>query len=285
MLRAGVYEEKLTLTKPNVVVAGEGAARSIISYGAAAGHTRPDGQRWGTGGSASLTINAHDVTMRNLAVRNSFDYVEDMRTHASGGAQAVALAIGRIADRVRFERCEITGYQDTLLVDGGVSHFHDCMISGCVDFIFGGGRSLIETCEIRSRLRPGEPMQGYVVAPSTLRTSELGYVFWRCRLTKEEGVPAGSVPLGRPWRAGGNPDIWSASAFLHCWMDDHIGEAWAPMGRSVAEGGRGVDLPENARFYEYRSTGPGALATLARRVLTAAQARAYEPRRVLGDWR
>jgi pectin methylesterase-like acyl-CoA thioesterase len=84
VLEPGVYREKLTVTVPNIVIEGRGPS-TVLTFGAAAGHKRPDGGgRWGTGGSATLTLAAPDITLRNLTIRNDFDYIADQTTHASG---------------------------------------------------------------------------------------------------------------------------------------------------------------------------------------------------------
>src|SRR5690242_4679585 len=44
-LLPGVFAEKLTITTPNVTIAGAGPA-SVISYGAASGLPRPEGGNW-----------------------------------------------------------------------------------------------------------------------------------------------------------------------------------------------------------------------------------------------
>src|SRR5262249_38440681 len=124
--------------------------------------------------------------------------------------------------------------------------------------------------------RAKRPVQAYIAAPSPLADQPVGFVFSRCRLTKEAAVPAQSVALGRPWHAGNNPNVSSAAVFAQCWMDDHIAPAWAQMG-----GNR----PEDARFFEYDSSGPGGAASAQRRTLSAREAQAYAPAMVLEGWR
>jgi pectinesterase len=43
--------------------------------------------------------------------------------------------------------------------------------------------------------------------------------------------------------------------------------------------------PEDARFFEYKSTGPGAKTGAKRRQLSEAQAAAYTVAKLLGDWK
>jgi pectinesterase len=142
------------------------------------------------------------------------------------------------------------GYQDTLLTDAGCTSFSDCRIRGHVDFIFGAGTVWFDDCEIVARMRSngGEGRKvGYLTAPSTLRSTPYGLVFNRCRLSKENDVPAASYSLGRPWRPMttftdgryGNPDAVGQAVFLNCWMDAHIDAAgWSHMAYGTKDGGR-----------------------------------------------
>ena len=285
LLREGVFTEKLTIATPNVTIVGSGP-RSIIQYGAYNGLAKPGGGTWGTGGSATLTIAAPGVTLRDLTVRNSFDFIGAKRDGAGNGAQAVALSVAREADRTTIERCHLEGYQDTFYVQTR-ARVSQCRIVGGVDFIFGGGAVWFDACEIVTRFVPNAEGQGYVAAPSTPEAQRFGLVFSHCRLRREQGVPDHSAWLGRPWRAGGNMSLLGQSAFLHCWMDAHIQrEGWTWMGYKGPDGEQRRLTPQEARFFEYASTGPGAgPASATRRLLDAAAARDYSEANVLGGWR
>ncbi|WP_447727388.1 pectinesterase family protein [Sphingomonas koreensis] len=283
----GVYAEKLRLDIPGLHVSGTGPA-SILSFGAAAGLTDPQGRKWGTGGSASLTVTAPGVTLSNLTIRNSFDYLGNARTRAVEGAQAVALSIARGADRAIIRDCVIEGYQDTLYVQESCrALFTGCTISGNVDFIFGGATALFERCEIRSRFVPGAAIQGFVAAPSTPVEIPAGLIFHACRLTREPGLPDDSVWLGRPWRAGGNMRLTGAALFDGCWMDSHIRrDGWTWMGYKDPQGTARQLTPAEARLFEHASTGPGAgPASLTRKMLDTAHLRWFSREQAFGDWR
>ena len=214
LLGRGHWTEKLTVTRPNVELVGEDRHASIITSAVAAGHEKPGGDKWGTFGSATLTIEAPDFTARNLTIENGFDYAEHVRSGGGEGAQAVALALGNAADRTLIDDVDIIGHQDSFYLRAGRALVRRALITGNVDFIFGGAAARFEHCELRSRLRPGQGIQGYVAAPSTPRHRRFGLVFDRCRLTREPGVPNRSVYLGRPWRAGGNTDLRGAPYIL-----------------------------------------------------------------------
>ena len=95
-----------------------------------------------------------------------------------------------------------------------------------------------------------------------------------------------SVALGRPWHPSATPSAMGSAVFIDCWMDDHIGEkGWDRM--SSVDSTTKVRYwfePANARFFEYRSTGPGAIASPTRRVLSDGDARTYTVDRVLDGW-
>ena len=280
----GLYREKLRVAVAHVTLVAAGPGVTIAN-GDAAGHIAPDGRPWGTGRTATLTVDAPGVTLRGLTIRNDFDYIADSVSHASGGAQAVALSIGRAADRTLVERCAVEGFQDTLYV-ASRSLFRRCRIVGGVDFIFGGAAALFQGCDIVTRFVPGAAEAGFVAAPSTLAADRFGLVFDRCHLTREPGVPDRSAWLGRPWRAGGNMAILGAAAFLRCRLEAHIQPAgWTGMGFTDPAGVGRVLTPEESRLFEWRSTGPGAAgASASRKHLTDREAKAFAPDAILQGW-
>lgn len=285
LVRPGLLVEKLTVSVPNVTIIGSGPD-TVLSFGTYAGMPHPEGGTWGTGRTATLTVAAPGVTLRNLTIRNSFDYIGARRDSAGNGAQAVALMIRAEADRTLVEDCTLEGYQDTFYLQAR-SRVSRCRIVGGVDFIFGGAAAWFERCEIVTRFVPGAPNSGYLSAPSTPAAQPFGLVFDRCRLLREAGVPARSTWLGRPWRAGGNMALTGQSVFLRCWMDAHIKrEGWTWMGYKGPDGEPRRLTPQEARLLEYASRGPGAGPVSAtRRFLDAAAAGRFTRSVVLDGWK
>jgi pectinesterase len=300
LVTAGTWRERVVVDKPFVQLIGEGRSKTTIVFNISAGDKGPDGQPVGTFGTATVKVTAPDFSASHLTFANDFDYVGHMPKPASddktgsSGSQAVALAIQDAADRCHLEDVAITGYQDTLYTNAGRSLFRNCRIEGNVDFIFGAGRAVVEDCVMVSRARPGQDFNGYVAAPNTNRYQPYGLVFVRCRLTREAGVAPHTVALGRPWRRTGtfpdgrygDPDAVGAAVYLACWMDDHIvAEGWYPMGYNAKGGGRAMLEPQEARLYEFDSSGPGAgPASPTRRILSAEQAQPFRPELVLDGW-
>ncbi|MGA7710572.1 MAG: pectinesterase family protein [Rhizomicrobium sp.] len=298
LLTKGQWRERIVIDKAFIHLTGEGRNESIIVFNKGASDKGPDGQPLGTFGTATMMVSAPDFCANRLTIANDFDYpghapTADDKTGRSG-AQALALAIEGDADRTFLEDIHLPGYQDTLFADTGRSLFRNCQIDGCVDFIFGKGRAVFEHCDILSKRRPGQDFNGFIAAPDTDMHQPYGMVFTGCRLLKEKDVAPHTVALGRPWRHTtafadgryGDPDNVGAAAFLHCWMDDHIvAEGWYPMGYNAKGGGRAMMQPEEARFYEFDSSGPGAgLPSARRRQLKADEARAFATPNVLQGW-
>jgi len=297
----GLWDEQVVIDKPFVHLIGEDRKGSIISHLAASGLIAPDGKRWGTFRTPTLFVRAPDFAARGLTVQNAFDGLAEMKrpgglhSHDGAGPQAVAVMLDKGSDRARFSEVNVLGYQDTLFPDAGRALFERCLITGSYDFIFGAGAAFFRDCEIRSRPRPVAPVDGYIAAPSTPIGQPFGLVFQHCRLTKEAGTRKASVYLGRPWRPSsqfadgryGDPKYVGMTAFLDCWMDDHIAPAgWTEMWYTGKDGNpRTMLQPEDVRFSQYRPTGPGAARFSRGRTLSPGEALRMTQAAVLRDWR
>jgi pectinesterase len=272
---AGDYYEKVTIRRPKTVLKGEGAGRTRLYFDAVAetaGQYHRD--HWGTPGSATLTIDADQVTIDGLTIENSYDFLANdaLSGNKIGNAQAVALLLDIHSDRVLIRNAAILGYQDTLFANGGRAFIRKSLVAGNVDFIFGNGQLLIADSEIRTRKRASVVAAGdfhsFVTAPSTPLSQRMGIVVYRSRLTREAGVPDNSVALGRPWHptkrfADGryaDPNAVGQASFIDCFMDAHIHQDhWASMGGTARDGSKtAVFRPQDSRFAESGSFGPGA---------------------------
>jgi pectinesterase len=274
----GEYHEKVTLKRAKTRLHGSGTSRTLLRFDAVAetaGHYHRD--NWGTAGSATLTIDADQAIVEGLTIENTFDYLAndvlpegDPRKIAN--SQALAVLVDKHSDRVLVQDSALLGYQDTLFADGRRVLVRRSLIAGNVDFIFGGGQVLIVDSTIRTRPRAaafkaGE-VQSIIAAPSTPSSQSMGIVIYRSRLTREPGVPDGSVALGRPWHPTRNfpdgryadPDAVGQASYIDCFMDAHIHpEHWAGMAGTARDGTKTrVFKPQDARFFESGSRGPGA---------------------------
>lgn len=278
-IESGDYREKVRIDYPWLKIQGDGRQTTRLHHelvAANAGKYHRD--NWGTAGSATLTINSHDIIVENLKIENDFDFISNdakakddpKRVRKS---QAVALLLDINSDRVLMKDVELLAYQDTLFANGKRAYIKNSRIAGNVDFIFGNGQLLIESSEIVSRKRgksfkPGE-IQGHVTAPSTSIKNKYGLVFVNSKLLREEGVANASHSLARPWHPTTNfpdgryadPEAIGYAAFINCYMDAHIiPQAWATMNGTARDGSKSrVFTPAESRFYEYNSSGPGAM--------------------------
>lgn len=288
----GIYREKLTVTRPNLTFLGESPEETVLVYGQGAFELMEDGTKRGTFRTASLRIDTHDFTARNLTIQNDAGF---------GHTVGQAIALYADGDRLLFENCRLISSQDTLFTaplpvkeaqPGGFrgpgEHkprimgrqlYRSCFIQGDVDFIFGSGIAYFEQCTIFSK-KPGdrtpsespaeETIYGYVTAASTPKEEPYGYVFRDCRLTSD--CPPHTIYLGRPWRE------YSKTVFIDCELGEHIHSlGWNDWNKP------------HGHFYvgEYASYGPGAApekrASFSHQ-LTKEEASLYTKERVLQGW-
>ncbi|WP_157190212.1 pectinesterase family protein [Novosphingobium sp. Rr 2-17] len=276
----GDYREKPSITRDRVRLIGSNAGTTRLRFDAVAQTAKAYHRAgWGTPGSATLTIDAKDVVVTDLTVENTYDYLSndelaDTDPRKIGNPQAVALLLDIHSDRVRLDHVGLLGYQDTVFANGGRAIIRNSLIAGNVDFIFGNGQLLIEQSEVRSRRRsaphvPGA-FQSFIAAPSTPLSQPIGIVFYRSRLTREAGVPDGSVALARPWHPTtrfpdgryADPSAVGQALFVNCFMDRHIHpDHWTEMNGTARDGTMtAVFRPQDSRFAEIGSHGPGATA-------------------------
>lgn len=276
----GVYREtvKVPANKPYVTIEGTGRSRkdTLIVEGHASGTPKPDGTgTYGTGGSATVAVEADEFQARNLSIANDFD---EAAHQALTGHQAVALRTA--ADRIVLDDLIISGDQDTLLLDTaardriGRVHLTDSYVIGNVDFVFGRATAVIDRSVLTLKKRWDGSSGGYLTAPSTA-AGRNGFLITRSTVNGD--VAAGSFHLGRPWHAGGDATLDPQTTV----RDSVLGAAvrstpWTDMG--------GFSWKAD-RFAEYRNTGPGAGPAGADRPhLTAAQAAAQDTAHWLGGW-
>lgn len=254
----GIYQEKIFCEKKNITLIGAGPDKTIIQWGDFGFKLHPDGRKYGTFRSYTAFFAGRVVTVKNLSIMNTSG---DNRV----AGQAVAAYVD--AEVASFHNVHFDSYQDTLfcapLPDsereaGGFfgpriytprkasfGFYHNCKISGNIDFIFGGGDVLFHECEIISKSVDQDSV-GYVAAPSGKKEGA-GFVFSNCQFSTLN-CTKGSVYLARPWREEGKV------ALLNCYLDGHIHEA----GWSAWNPDDGLETNSRTTFIEFNSHGPGA---------------------------
>ncbi|MFJ2234280.1 pectinesterase family protein [Streptomyces sp. NPDC087859] len=278
-VKPGTYRElvKVPSNKPHVTIQGSGASRkdTVIVYNNASGTPKPDGSgTYGTGGSATVAVEADDFQARNLTVSNDFDEA----SHQDIAGQAVALRTA--ADKVFLDGIIVSGDQDTLLVDTaakdklGRVYMTNFYVIGNVDFIFGRATTVIDKSVITLKKRWNGTSAGYVTAPSTAADRK-GILI--ANSTVNGDVSSASFYLGRPWHAGGDTTLDPQTTVRNTSLSAAIKSTpWTDMS--------GFSWKDD-RFAEYKNTGAGSgSASGDRPQLTDSQATGQEVADWLGGW-
>lgn len=247
-IKPGTYREIVTVpsNKPYITLQGLGSSASSTLI--VDNHSNAGG--YGTAGSATVFVYGHDFTARNLTLSNDYGV----------GSQAVAANV--TADRAVFDGVRFLGDQDTLLVnDSARGYFVNSYIEGTVDFIFGGGTGVFNACSIYEKRTTGGP----VTAARTPAAQTYGFLIYKSTVT---GAAGNVTQLGRPW--GPDAQVLYRESTLSATIA--TSQPWIDMSGNVWT---------NARFSEYKDTGPGATVNGNRPQMTDAQAAGYTPQKYL----
>lgn len=258
-IKKGIYKERIIVdaTKSFITLIGEEKAKTILTYNNHAGTILDNGDTLNTWTCASSFVYADDFHAANITFENNAGFT---------AGQAVALRIE--GNRVSFNNCSMTGFQDVLFLSGnGVKqYFKDCYIEGTTDFIFGAATAVFKNCHIHSK------KNSHVTAASTNSIIPYGFVFFDCKLTADSGL--NKVSLGRPWSAN------ASVTYINCWLGNHIlPTGWDNWKKPAYE--------QTARYAEYNSKGPGANAaarvTWAKQ-LTEEEVKTFTMEHIFGSW-
>ncbi|MFG2811427.1 pectinesterase family protein [Streptomyces massasporeus] len=278
-VKPGTYRElvKVPSNKPHVTIQGTGGSRkdTTIVYNNASGTPKPGGGTYGTGGSATVAVEADDFQARNLTILNDFDEGANQNIKDQ---QAVALRTA--ADKVFLDGIIVSGDQDTLLLDTaskdrlGRVYVSNSYVIGNVDFIFGRATAVVDKSVITLKKRWNGTSAGYIAAPSTAANRK-GFLI--ANSTVNGDVSAGSFYLGRPWHAGGDASLDPQATVRNTSLSNAIKSApWTDMS--------GFSWKDD-RFAEYKNSGAGAgSASSDRPHLTDAQAANQEVADWLAGW-
>jgi pectinesterase len=214
---------------------------------------------YGTTGSATFTVAARDFHAKNLTFSNDFS-----EGSSSNNVQAVALMT--MGDKLVFDNVRVLGNQDTLFLSTAGyttiarSYFKSSYVQGDVDFIFGRGTAVFESCTIKY-LSTRWGNNGNHIAPATAAGNTYGFLFSGSHFTKDGSTGSNVISLGRSWDEGVSTGAYIAGSspngqavIRESTLDSHI-KLQAPWGASTS--GRAFSASGN-RLREYKNTGGGS---------------------------
>lgn len=218
LIEEGIYEEMVKIYSDRLSLIGNGNVR--ITAEQAATHTDKQGNQLGTFRTATVFINGKDIYFENIHIVNR-----------AGNGNEVGQAVSAYFEgtNLRFVSCIFDAHQDTLcfgplpkktkegtalkspwvrrLYSVQKSIFFHCHIQGTVDFIFGGGTALFDSCKIHCK---SSPQTNFIAAASTACNQE-GFTFVDCHISGDK-----EYYLGRPWRN------YARTTFKNCRFDHHL---------------------------------------------------------------
>lgn len=193
-IKEGTYKEKLLLRQANVVLVGDGADKTIITW--------DDYQGLYNGSTESDERNRRSYTLRTEGKGTIIQDLTIENTHQNNtGSGDQAMAVEVFNGSASFFNCNITGYQDTFLGRNNnvYAYVKDSFVEGNVDFIYGNSVMLFDGCQINVN-RNGAA----ITAPSTSAAAPYGIVFLDCDVTADQvgfdGKTISDIYLGRAWK-------------------------------------------------------------------------------------
>ncbi|MQM18414.1 hypothetical protein Taro_051405 [Colocasia esculenta] len=227
-LRAGVYREKVHVpeSKPYIFLRGNGKGRTWIVWNDSSSVNSE---------SATFTIQANNFIAFGISFKN--DAPNGPLDEPSN--QTVAAMVS--GDKVAFYHCAFYSPHNTLFDHRGRHYYESSYIQGAIDFIFGRGQSLFQSCEIFVVEDKRTKIHGSITAQN--RESEedkSGFVFIK---GKVYGV--GDVYLGRP--KGPHSRVVWANTYLSKTI---VPEGWTNWSYD--------DTTDYLLYGEHNCKGPGA---------------------------
>ncbi|GAB2277372.1 Putative pectinesterase/pectinesterase inhibitor 22 [Dionaea muscipula] len=230
-VKKGVYEENIDMKKKktNIVLVGDGIGHTVISG------NRNFMQGWTTFRTPTVAVSGKGFIARGITFRN---------TAGPSNHQAVALRVD--SDQSAFYRCSMEGYQDTLYAHSLRQFYRECDIHGTIDFLFGNGAAVLQSCNIYTRVPL--PLQKVTIAAQGRKSPSQSTGF----IVQDSFVYASQPTyLGRPWKQ------YSRVVYMNTYMSPMV----QPRGWLEWYGDFAL---RTLYFGEYRNYGPGA--SLAGRV-------------------
>jgi pectinesterase len=167
-LKNGTYNEKILITKHNIIIEGQDRDKTIITFDIARDEWRCDHpDDWGV---ATMNLNGNDITLKNLTVANDygFNFKENREVACAGDSITHKKTITRYGHqmalrtmnttRLKAINCHFRAFAgDTVSpwnVQSGMFYFKDCIMEGGVDFYCPRGWAWAENCRLITNTGP-----------------------------------------------------------------------------------------------------------------------------------
>jgi pectinesterase len=160
-LKNGVYNEKLFITKHNIILKGEDREKTIITQSIARDIWRCENKDdWGV---ATLNIDGNDISLENLTITNSFGFdltKRDTLVACNSDSGRIEKKVSKDGHQMAVRTMKATRFKaincrfrafggDTMSpwnVDAGMYYFKNCIMEGGVDFYCPRGWAFAEGC-------------------------------------------------------------------------------------------------------------------------------------------
>ncbi|KAJ6322227.1 hypothetical protein OIU77_012156 [Salix suchowensis] len=226
-LRKGVYREKIHIpkNKPYIFMRGNGKGRTAIVWSQSSANNKA---------SATFTVEAPNFVAFGISFKNE----APTGTAFTSQNQSVAAFVG--ADMAAFYHCGFYSTHNTLFDYKGRHYYDNCYIQGSIDFIFGRGRSIFNSCEVFVIADMRVDILGSITAHNRESEDDSGFVF-----IKGKFYGIGNVYLGRA--KGAYSRVVFAKSYLSKTIAPKGWTSWSYAGNT-----------ENLFQAEYKCHGPGA---------------------------
>lgn len=165
-VKKGIYNEKIFISKHNIIIEGEDKKETIIQQSIARDEFRcTTNDDWGV---ATVNLNGNDVTLKNLTISNNYGFEQtkdvyiNCNTDTSNQQKRIRKDGHQMAlrtfntTRLIVVNCILKAFGgDTVSpwnVENGMFYFKDCDIEGGVDFYCPRGWAYAENCRFYNHI-------------------------------------------------------------------------------------------------------------------------------------
>ncbi|KAK1387544.1 Pectinesterase/pectinesterase inhibitor [Heracleum sosnowskyi] len=256
-IKAGVYRENVVISAnfPNVALIGDGPTATKVTG------SKSDKSGFNTMQSATLGIDGFSCLIKDIGFEN---------TAGPGDGPAVALRVA--ADKSVIVNCHATSFQDTLFAQVYRQFYKNCVISGTIDFVFGGGVAVFKDCTIIAR-KPITGQYNTLVAQNREFANDIsGIVLDNCGIKAEPALASDKEIqsyLGRPWKPFSRMIIMNSQ--IEGFVNPAGWDIWNPNQPNTQNSfigelgnkGPGADLGKRVTWPSYKKLTPGDAVTFS----------------------